>query len=78
MNGRCKDCKYWVPAEECDEFQAGDCQCPKFSGGNYREDLDADGLFVGAYDDFLVFITGPEFGCVHFEEGENARTTERG
>jgi len=79
MSGRCKTCKYWTLAEECPDCQCGDCACPKFGGGQYREEkMQKDELFVGAYDDFLVFITGEDFGCVHHEENGNADAPERG
>lgn len=64
MTGRCKTCRSW----QVNGDGNGDCSCPKLSGGTEREDLEPDGLFVGAYDDFLFFVSGPLFGCIHHKE----------
>lgn len=78
MDGRCKTCVHWTFAEESPDCRCGDCNCPKFSGGQYREEeMHKDELFVGAYDDFLVFITGEDFGCIHHKEIDDADATQR-
>jgi hypothetical protein len=62
----CKNCRFWsTPSERMSK--GGDCSNPKFLNawrdGSYNWTDDA--ILMQLEDDF---VTGPEFGCVHFAE----------
>ena len=49
----------------------GECSNPEFfyTGDGYPDDCSQAGLAYGDYEGYSAhFETGPEFGCVHFEE----------
>ena len=69
MADRCKTCKFWVP-EHATGYSG---ICSHIRVGTSQDDpIPSDGLFVGVAEDYPVIVTGPEFGCVHHEEDQDA------
>jgi len=61
----CKNCSHWrgEPATI-----SGRCVCPKFRYEFTKgADPEADGVVV-EFDEEWGMLTGPEFGCIHYEE----------
>lgn len=67
---KCKDCKFWTENKE-DGF--GTCSSGKFEYNNcYRLiDADTDKLIYKDGDGYNAEpSTGPDFGCIHFQNKE--------
>jgi len=62
----CKNCGHW--RKESDSIN-GKCACPKFRYEFTRGDAqpEIDGL-LAEFDEEWGTISGPEFGCIHYEE----------
>lgn len=65
----CKDCRWWqgVGVDWPDGFKR--CESPKIVDISEREtDVPADGAAFSDIEGYGAdFLTGPEFGCIHFE-----------
>lgn len=63
--GRCQTCRWWGPPAA---FLRA-CSQPKFRVGYQFADAEvpSDGMRV-ENDEGWGFVTGPDFGCVHWEE----------
>ena len=69
---KCKNCKYWgknrssIPDAE---VRLKSCSCPAMHYGYHLKDEDVkdDGVRVEE-DEGWGMATGPDFGCVHFEQ----------
>ena len=59
MSGRCKDCRWWEGHESADKRGWASCG----HSVSFKEVV-ADKIFE---DEYSSIMTGPEFGCVHFE-----------
>jgi len=65
---KCKDCKHWIESEHYSDVLHS-CDHPKAKIG-YRynpDDIPTDGVWI-ENDEGWGWFTGPEFGCVNFEE----------
>lgn len=63
MSGRCKDCRWWVRRSDADKDGWAECeQCVSFKKPH------ADKIFE---DEYPCIMTGPDFGCVHFQRRED-------
>jgi len=63
----CKNCRWWMRKAEGD---CGECACEKFILGDelyYSKPRPLD-ILVYDGDAGACFDTGPDFGCVHFQE----------
>lgn len=68
MDGRCKDCKHWE-RETVFVSMPNFGSCDHEANGMEVEDGFGSFVFGDSYPDSLAdVITGPEFGCVHFEQ----------
>lgn len=64
--GRCKDCRHWQASRE--EVKNGnECRSPRLLRGYGFTEVPVDGALVED-DCGWGLITGPDFGCVLFEE----------
>lgn len=59
---KCKDCKWW---DFTSDSKYRFCDHPKITGAYNGDELD----WVSNVDEGI--LTGPEFGCVHWEEKES-------
>lgn len=59
--GTCKDCKWWEKDEHWGD-NVGICQSPKIA------DPAIDAQAFQCTDKYEDILTGPDFGCVHWEE----------
>jgi hypothetical protein len=59
MDGRCKDCRWWREDE-------GDADEPFWCANDKLYRYSQDGVHYSR-DSSGYLITGPEFGCIHFE-----------
>ena len=66
-DGRCRSCSFWKSPSETSRAPEGfgDCSCPKYKMGYRVDEADSDGVVVEG-DEGWGFVTGPEFGCVHW------------
>ena len=66
----CKNCQYW---NKLADVERGNCSCPKFRygysfvGGPKDKPLELDDIQV-ENDEGWGMISGPEFGCIHYDE----------
>lgn len=72
---RCKNCVFWEAASTGNtplrkDMVGGQCYKPE---AFQNQEPPYDPAYVQPAYDYDLF-TGPEFGCVHFEEGTYART----
>ena len=66
--GHCKDCALWDLNDELSEGRrwcTSDKICERWDAAD-----GADNLLVYSYNEGGSFSSGPEFGCVHFQERE--------
>jgi len=64
---RCEKCKHWTRQDMA--YEAGDCGSGKFIYIINETPRPRDGLFYLDADGYNAWvITGPDFGCIHFEE----------
>jgi hypothetical protein len=81
MLERCKNCKYWTRTEKEEHNSGlyGDCNSSKFEYEIDRESLvDGDKLLYQDYEGFSAgFVTGEEFGCIHFKEAQDGPSNNR-
>jgi hypothetical protein len=73
----CKTCKWWGAAA-IGHSKANHCENPKsvplshlLSGGDIPDDWVETGHDEETVHAAPVFVTGPDFGCIHHEEGIN-------
>lgn len=68
----CKNCRWW---DETPYLGGGECDNKKVIDGDYDKD-GADVSCDGDHGDYVdyenLFSTGPNFGCVHWEEKEDS------
>jgi len=64
--GQCKDCKYWEAPKPLTVRNMGQCSSSSVCGGEWWPGCSSD--IAVASDPFCGLDTGPNFGCVHFEE----------
>jgi hypothetical protein len=66
MNNVCIDCTHWKKTVDNDKVIKGKCSCEKFV---YDDLCPIDGLEYWDFENYKAgFYTGPNFGCVHWEE----------
>lgn len=62
----CKNCGCWTPEKNQKDEQTGICTCEKFVYHDNRK-CPPDGLaYMDSEGYDASFVTGPEFGCIHF------------
>ena len=74
MKKTCSNCRWWREGNESDKAyhgqDSGDCACPKFRYvGNIEHVINSDELGYWDTESYSAgFVTGKEFGCVHFQK----------
>ena len=69
MSGKCKDCRWWQEIGDPHGNTPGVCR----KAGDHTQQKDRDGSlradgFYAVYGDRPAdLVTGPDFGCNHFE-----------
>lgn len=75
LTNRCRNCRHWADNTDDDigalasdgpthPMDAWPCLHPKIGGGYSGEEHKSS----DAVNSYSTIITGPEFGCIHFEE----------
>lgn len=68
--GTCDTCRHWAPSTEAHRTEyAMTCESPKWLRGYLVDAVPADGVLV-ENDEGWAVLTGPKFGCVHWEAPE--------
>lgn len=69
-SGRCESCAFWggretrYPGEDLDDRKT--CQCPKFHYGYSKAEIWTPDMVTIEDDEGWGMLTGPKFGCVHW------------
>ena len=67
--GRCKDCRYWqITDRHWTKVEKNTCRAPAmlFGYGFEPHEVPDDGVLIED-DEGWGWLTGPDFGCVHWE-----------
>jgi len=68
MEKKCKNCRYWGGDDWVECLR----RCSAIEGNRHKSTFpDADGAYVAGFDEEGI-MTGPNFGCVHFEVKHSA------
>lgn len=70
MESRCKNCKHWGVGDEGWVVPAGMNHCGHPKIDDAQVVLDGPDSMVILATEHAAPMTGPEFGCVHFEPKE--------
>jgi len=70
MKKLCKNCLYWCQRTPIHYLPYGNCSCEKFIYAG-TSSYSTDSLFYWDAEGCAAsFVTGPEFGCVHWRRKE--------
>lgn len=76
MTGLCRSCKWWRTDDDGEYIfgvaggeQHKPCEHPKVGGGSYGDSARRGHDALNSYE---TISTGPDFGCIHWEEKAHA------